>query len=257
MSQKRRSAADEPFLLVRSAAIDLTVGRRIAGHSHGWHQLVFAASGLLAVETEHGTWLAPPSWAVWVPAGAPHSLRFVGQGRLRTLYLRPDGDPRLPEECCALAVSPLLRELVLRAVELGMLDARAAEESAVAALIRAELGRSGPPPFTLPQPASVAIRQAARILSNDGEAARLPAVARTVGLGVRTLERRFQAETGLTPGRWRRQQRLLSSLELLAGGGTVTVAAIAAGFGSTSAFIAAFRLLFGTTPARYFSPVDA
>jgi AraC-like DNA-binding protein len=186
---------------------------------------------------------------VWVPAGTAHSLRFVGRSAFRTVYLRPE--QRLPPECRALAASPLLRELILRATAIGMLDRREPAEAALATLIVGELGEAGPPPFTLAEPATAPTRAAARLLV-EGPAAGTAGIAKAVGLGTRTLERRFQAETGLTLGRWRQQRMLLRGLELVAAGSSITQAAAAAGYGSPSAYIAAFRKAFGTTPARYF-----
>jgi AraC-like DNA-binding protein len=46
--------------------------------------------------------------------------------------------------------------------------------------------------------------------------------------------------------------RLLSSLSLLEEGDSVTNAALACGYDSTSAFIAAFKGLFGFTPGELF-----
>ena len=254
MSRKRRSVDDEPFFLIRSSASDAPAGNRSPFPEHAdWHQLICVSAGLLAVDTDHGTWVAPPNWAVWAPAGATHVLRFIAASSLRRLYIRPDPTLDLPMSPCALAVSPLLRELMLRTVELGMLDERDRVESSTAALILAELDRAGPPPFTLPQPVSPMTRRAAQLLASE-EAESLAAVARAVGLGVRTLERRFRAETGLTPGRWRQQRNLMASLELIASGEQVKAAAKAAGFTSASAYVAAFRKLFGATPARYFAP---
>jgi AraC-like DNA-binding protein len=134
-----------------------------------------------------------------------------------------------------------------------MLDERDRVEAATAALILAELGHAGPPPFALPQPVSAMTRQAALLLASDASDS-LAAVARAVGLGTRTLERRFRAETGLTPGRWRQQRKLMATLELIALGEQVKTAAVAAGFASASAYVAAFRKVFGVTPARYFAP---
>lgn len=123
----------------------------------------------------------------------------------------------------------------------------------MATLLLAELGRAGPPPFTLRQPSSPALIEVTRRLALDrsgrGDFARL---ARSVGLSVRTLERRFQTETGLTPGRWLQQHKLLKGLELIAAGSMVKTAAAEAGFRTSSAYIAAFGKLFGMTPSRFF-----
>lgn len=55
----------------------------------------------------------------------------------------------------------------------------------------------------------------------------------------------------MTLGRWRQQRMLLRGLERVAGGASVKDAAVTAGYGSPSAFIAAFRNAFGATPGRY------
>jgi len=73
-----------------------------------------------------------------------------------------------------------------------------------------------------------------------------------VGVSARTLERRFVIETGLSFGRWRQQHDLLRALEQLAVGAPIKVTAASAGYASPSAFIAAFRKFFGTTPGHYF-----
>ena len=65
----RRSRADEPFMLVRSLASNARAGEQYPLHDHDWHQLIYASSGLLTVWTGRGSWIVPPSWAVWVPAG--------------------------------------------------------------------------------------------------------------------------------------------------------------------------------------------
>jgi AraC-like DNA-binding protein len=252
MSRKRRTTADEPFLLVRTSTSDVRDGAVIATHTHDWHQLIYVRSGLMSVATAAGSWIAPPTWAVWVPAGVGHAIRFVGASALRTVYLRAAWRTDLPGDCRALAVSPLLRELIVRATAIGMLDSRDPIESAIAGLIVAELGEPGPPPFRLPEPTSPAAARAARLITGDTAGAlTTPVLAWAVGVGIRTLERRFRAETGMTLGRWRQQRMLLHGLERVAGGASVKDAAETAGYGSPSAFIAAFRKAFGTTPARY------
>jgi AraC-like DNA-binding protein len=252
MSQKRRTRADEAFLLVRSLASDHQAGESIERHAHDWHQLIYASAGVLNVWTEAGSWVAPPTWAIWVPAGTRHGIRFAAGSAFRTLYLRPNEAEVLPERCCVLTVSPLLRELILKAGRIGMLDAREPTEAALATLILDEFRQARVPPFALPQPTSPAVRRAARLMEATGGPLDVAMLARQAGIGQRTLERRFRAETGLGPAAWRRQQGLLTALERLAAGASVKTVAAASGYATPSAFVAAFRAAFGITPGRYF-----
>ncbi|WP_294128704.1 helix-turn-helix transcriptional regulator [Sphingomonas sp.] len=254
MSRIRRSVADEPFLLIRTAASDHRAGEAIAPHAHDWHQLVHASAGMMEIWTERGSWIAPSGRAVWVPAGVRHGIRFAAASTLRTLYFQPEWARGLPSDCVAVAVSPLLRELVLRAVAWGMLDGRRPAEAAVALLVCEEFQRAETPPFDLPEPASPAMRRAAG-LARTG--ARGPEIAAMAGMSLRALERRFRAETGLSLGRWRRHALLLAAMERLGAGEPVKSVAAHAGFAAPSAFVAAFRAAFGETPGGYFSPRPA
>ena len=64
----------------------------------------------------------------------------------------------------------------------------------------------------------------------------------------RTLQRRFRRDTDLSFEQWRRAARLHAGRERIAHGESVSSAARAVGYRSTSAFIAAYRRQHGTTP---------
>jgi len=68
----------------------------------------------------------------------------------------------------------------------------------------------------------------------------------------KTLSRLFLRDTGLTFRAWRQRLRLLGALTPLEQGERVTDVALACGYDSTSAFIAAFRQQFGATPGEFF-----
>jgi AraC-like DNA-binding protein len=251
MSRKRHTPGDELHFLVRTVAASFPNGHELPAHSHPWGQLIYVESGVMSVWTEQGSWVAPPHWGVWAPAGVAHALRITGTASLCTLYLRP-GLQSLGATSGVVTVSALLRELIFRAVEIGMLDDREPSHAAMADLIVHELGSHATAALDLPLPQSARLRRIAEhVAQNPGERTRQIALARRFGVGTRTLERGFLAETGLSFGRWRRQARFLHALRCLGGGAPVKHAALESGYQSPSAFIAAFRAALHTTPGHY------
>ncbi len=153
MSQKRRAPEDEPFFAIRTAAGRLPEGTEIGVHTHPWGQLIYATSGVLSVWTSEGSWVAPPGWAIWVPAGLQHSIRSTRATLLRTLYLDP-ALSGLPVRSVVITVSPLLRELIVRSVNIGMLDRRDALHLAMTTVILSEIREHPTASLELPQPTS-------------------------------------------------------------------------------------------------------
>jgi hypothetical protein len=134
MSGIRHTPADEPHFLVRSMSVVVPDGRALTAHAHPWGQLLFATSGVVSVWTTEGSWVAPPSWAVWAAPGVAHAIRVSGRATLSTLYMRPSLE-RLPARSAVVPVSPLLRELAARTVAAGMLDDRNPVHVAMTTLI--------------------------------------------------------------------------------------------------------------------------
>ncbi|KGS12255.1 AraC family transcriptional regulator, partial [Pseudomonas coronafaciens] len=90
------------------------------------------------------------------------------------------------------------------------------------------------------------------LIEEPGQLITLHDWADRLGTSEKTLMRLFQRETGLSFRGWRQRARLLSSLSALEEGASVTRTALACGYDSTSAFIAAFKGLFGYTPGDLF-----
>lgn len=89
---------------------------RVRSHKHPVGQLIYAVRGVTVVQTASGQWVVPTTRALWVPACMTHSIRMVGHVRMRTIYIRPDASPQLPNDCIVVAVSALLNALILEAV---------------------------------------------------------------------------------------------------------------------------------------------
>lgn len=223
-------------------------------HSHKRAQLVYAASGVMVVKTRASTWVIPPQRAVWVPSRVEHETRTIGLVAMRTIYVAPRVAQHLLRECCAINVSPLLRELILRAAEAPLLYDRNGPDGRLMQMILDEIRVSRMLPLHLPIPSHPHLASiCGRILRDLHASATLARLASDAGISKRTAERIFLRETGMTFSRWRQQARLLTALTRLAAGKSVKNAAFDAGYSTQSAFTSMFKRSFGTTPGRYFS----
>lgn len=252
MSQIRQRELFGPGASVRGLAATFPDSHRLPAHAHPWAQLVYAASGVMQVSTPDAAWLVPPTRAIWLPAGVRHAIRMRGAVAMRTLYLAPSDRLPRPEACRALEVAPLLRELVLHIVRLDTLEAGRPEHERLEALLLDLLAAGETAALELPLPRDARARAFAdRILARPGCELTAATLARDVGASLRTLQRLFQTETGLPLDTWRGRARMQQAVVALSGGRSVTEAGLEAGYQSTSAFIAAFKRVFGVTPARY------
>jgi AraC-like DNA-binding protein/mannose-6-phosphate isomerase-like protein (cupin superfamily) len=258
MSQARHvpklTREQEPFLVLRSTALGFASGDfTLLEHEHTWRQLLYAISGAMTVHAGRGSWMIPTGKAVLIPQGCRHSIRMWGEVAMRTLYLPPDqhAEALAAPECRVLSVAPLLRELILRVVEMGALDRRVPEQERLAGVVLDEIARAEVTPLALPVPGDERAAAVAQdVLASPATDVALDQLARRHGVGRRTLERLFRAETGMSFGMWQQKARLLYSVRSLAESRPVTEAALDAGYSSVSAYIAAFKKTFGCTPGR-------
>lgn len=257
MSQKRQAARFDRLPDRRSdiatLAHDYPTGHVIPAHFHDRDQLVYASRGVMTVSTGAGTWVVPTHRAVWIPAAVPHTITMSGVVAMRTLYLKPKLASNMPRECCVVNVSPLLRELILRACEFRALKKIVWRHRHLIDLALDELEGIQMVPLQLPHLSDPrAVRVADVLLADPGNTATLIRLCKASGASKRTVERFFLEEAGMTFGRWRQQHRLMHAVRLLAEGAKVTHAALEAGYSTPSAFISVFKKILGTTPALYF-----
>ena len=245
----RITAEQEPFLLARTYSAVFSSGFEGPAHSHPWSQLLYATSGAMTVTAGAATWLIPPGKAVFIPAECAHSIRMWGDVAMRTLYLRA---PAVQNDTCrVISVTPLLRELIVRVVEMVALDSRQEAHMRLLAIVVDEMNRAPETPLLLPMPTDRRALSIARdVLGNPAGQESLDVLARRHGAGRRTVERVFRAETGISFGLWQQKARMLTAVRLLAEGRSVTEAGLEAGYTSLSAFIAAFKRTFGCTPGK-------
>jgi AraC-like DNA-binding protein len=240
---------DEPLLLV--AAGTKSDGLESAKHQHARGQLFASTRGLLSVGVEDGLWVVPAIHAVWLPPHTVHHGRSHGPFEGWNVYVAEPACADLPARPCAIRISGLLREAVLRAASWtpGPFDAARLR---VAGVILDEIHTLPSEPLGLPIPSDPRLARIARALLEDPADGRdLDAWAAWSAVSARTLSRRFVSETGFTFTAWRQRARLLCALRLLADGVPVSTIALDLGYSTASAFISLFRRTFGETPSSY------
>ena len=219
-------------------------------HDPKWHQLTFALRGHLEVITGDTRRLVPADRAVWVPAGTPHTAVMRAPISMRSLFVAAAAhasDPRVR----TIAVTPLLRELIVHITRLGALDRTKPAQARLAGVLFDLLAAAADIPLDLPSPRDPRARRFADLVTREpGTELSIATLARRSGASLRTLERCFLTETGLAVGEWRRRVRLFHALHLLESGTSVTETALEVGYTSVSAFSQAFSRQFGKPPSR-------
>jgi AraC-like DNA-binding protein len=239
-------------LSVAALAYDYPAGYHVPEHGHGSDQLIYATQGLMEVSSERSFWLVPPQFALWIPSGIAHRIRMCGAVSMRTLYFRPGLTSRTPPGSSVLHVRPLLRELIIEAVRLGGLRTKNRHECALRDLITLHVAQASSAPTLVVMPSEPrAARVAQAIFEDPGHAQSLTCLCSDAGVSIRTLQRIFLREVGSDPDSWRRQVRLTRAVNLLVSGSSVKETSFTVGYSQTSAFVAAFRHLFGSTPKAW------
>ncbi|MGK3989071.1 helix-turn-helix transcriptional regulator [Sorangium sp. So ce136] len=221
-------------------------------HAHRESQLMYLVRGEMICEASSALWIVPPQSALWIPASVTHRIRAAAPLEGYSVFVEPGAAPDLPRDCCAVSVTPLFRELLLRlAARPALYDLEGPDARLVGVLLD-ELATVSIEKHRLPMPSDPRLRRLVDAMAAD------PAIgvttktwARRIGVSERTLNRLLVEETGLSFGRWRQQLHIILALQKLSRGAAVQSVALDLGYESASSFVTMFRKALGTSPARY------
>lgn len=222
-------------------------------HLHREAQLLYAVSGVMRVVTAQGAWVIPPTRAVWIPPQIGHEIFMSGDVQMRSLFIAPELSPASLQHCCVLAVTPLLRELILRAVQ----GPPHADNPLIQQLMLEELAGLENLPLHIPMPSDRRLQSIClALLRTPDHTNTLEDWAQQVGASSRTLARLFQQQLKMNFNAWRQQLRLMEALPRLLAGDSVQSVARDLGYGSARAFSAMFRRLLGDNPREYLNALN-
>lgn len=240
-----------PAVAVR---LDVTENRvEAAEHAHRKGQLVFALGGGVMCRVPNGLWMVPPHCGVWLPGGTPHTNIATANARIFFVFIEP-GAADLPDRCCTLSISPLLRELIVALSDRMQHDV--GDATLVAQLLLNELPQMPVQQLHLPISGEPRLRRIAADLADDpSDRSTMAQWAGRVAMSESSLARLVLSETGLTFGRWRQQLHLIVALRELSAGVSVQQVSTSLGYESVTAFITMFKKALGKPPAKYLSDI--
>lgn len=223
--------------------------REVEQHFHRKGQLILALHGGITCEVENALWMIPPQFAVWLPSGLPHSNRATAHARLCFLFIEPDS-VKMPEHCCSLQISPLVRELILSLA--NRKDLAPERTQRLIATLFDELPEQPQGLLQLPVSSNPKIRRMVQGMEQAPEQSHtLKHWAAQLAMTERTLSRLIRKETGQSFRQWRQQLQVIQATRALIDGMTVQQTAAFLGYDSTTAFITMFKQVQGQTPGRY------
>lgn len=261
---------------VRAKLRWLAADTQVMPHSHPWAQVAISTTGVIRLTVNHGTYIVPPSRALWIPPGVEHAVTMVEDADLRTLYFhqprgrcgpgalgggsssrqRSDDHAAAWRQCRVLEVSDLLRSLVREMPTTpdggpALAPAELLREQHLSALIRDELARAAAVKLGVDLPQDKRLRHLCEaVLADPTRHETLADWAQDTGASPRTVARLFRSELGSTFTQWRQQVILAKAVSLAAG--RMPMGQIAAELGySPSAFSAMVRKSVGQPPGRF------
>ena len=226
----------------------------VEGHTHARAQILYPIRGVYRARTSLGNWIVPPAQAIWIPPRVYHEIYSSDSVDSLLFFIDEAFAVELPRDCMAIDVSPLLREMFFRAVQLGNSYQPDSRCSRFVEVLLDEIGEMKPAPLYLPVSTDKRVgRVMELLLENPDDERDLEQFADYTGSSVRNLARLFKKETGMNFSEWRKQLVLMEAIDQLGRGKSVTQVAMELGYASSSAFIAMFRRTLGVAPGHYFN----
>jgi AraC-like DNA-binding protein/quercetin dioxygenase-like cupin family protein len=228
-------------------------------HSHEVHQIEYALHGVVEVETDSAHYLLPPQQAAWIPAGLEHQAVMNPDVKTVAVMFDPALVAAPGDRARILAVSPLIREMMIYAlrwqIDRGRGAAKDEEEAdgffrTLSNLVAEALDHEAP--LSLPTSEHPIVAAAMAYTKAHLASVSADEVSRAVAVSERTLRRLFQDTLGLSWRTYLLHARMLRAMALLAAPGqSVQDTASAVGFDSLSSFTRAFAQFCGETPSSY------
>lgn len=224
-------------------------------HLHDVHEIEYACRGMVEVRTQAAHYLLPPHQAAWIPAGLQHQTTLNADGQTLAVLFEPGLVPAAGDRVRIIAVSALLREMMLYSVRwpISRTESGAEADSFFHTLGYVVAGAlDDERPLNLPVSADPVVTAATDYTRAHLDRVAVSDVTRAVGISERTLRRIFRTHLGMSWRSYLLRARMLRSMAMLAQPDrTILEVSIAVGFDDAGAFARSFARHCGETPSAY------
>lgn len=220
-------------------------------HHPDRHMLLWQVRGSSALTVEGQHVLLAAGHALWIPNGRQHRITVNADSVMLPLWFPAERTATTISGLSTFRVSPEMRTLFLALVQTtytALVPEADVRRQVIALLETAPITRGS---LRLPT-SGPALPVARALLLDPADGRPVEQWAQDTFTSVRSIERSFVRQTGMTLRRWRLANRMEAAAALLtAGGAQVGVVAHRVGYRDHSAFSRAFRSHFGLSPRSF------
>lgn len=240
-------AVPDPFLLT-TGMMEQDEPCQWPPHSHEEHELIWSARGVVTILVGGRMWSVLPGTGLWIPRGVVHEGHMGGGVASRVTLFSPEAWTRGWQGTTAVKVNEAVQQLLVHLANTGMPADERLRAQRVCIDMLEPVGSGN---ISVPVPTDPRIRELVdSVLRDPADDRSLEQWARRLNLSTRTITRTFSSDVAMSFVHWRRLVRMRSAHGLLAQGMSVGAAGRKVGYGTTSAFVAAFRKVVGHTPGE-------
>jgi len=227
-----------------------------AFHRHKKAQLIFVAEGYQHLHTDKNRFLLPANHAAWIPSNQYHKtstgLEYVS---LWTLYYSQKEWSSFYKKLHLFVVPSVLKQIILHTKKWSLNRTYNQAEQVFLQAILAELPtfkKSGPP-LQLPLPSDAELLPVVEYINTHlSNFIQVKDLAEVYPFSLRTLERKFKQDLGMTVARYIQLAKIIKSVELLSQRRlSIKEIAQAVGYAGSESFSNRFVQLMGKRPSAF------